>query len=176
MPHLWKFNMSNPCRTNKRWIHLTCRLDIHSEVNVFIDFVFEKRRRHTTYTLPLFYLKMILLDYQYRLIYIHLQHNVASTLQAFSTDITNLTHSPSVMENLSLILPNIDSSNGWIIEATEASSHQMLARPFKNGLIHILSMCDFDQRNVYTVKPVYNDHLVGYFFAFWSSSRWPRAT
>ena len=28
----------------------------------------------------------------------------------------------------------------------------------------------------YTVKPVYNDHLMGYFSAFWSSSRWPRAT
>ena len=26
------------------------------------------------------------------------------------------------------------------------------------------------------VKPVYNDHLMGYFSAFWSSSRWPRAT
>ena len=25
----------------------------------------------------------------------------------------------------------------------------------------------------YTVKPVYNDHLMGYFSAFWSSSRWP---
>ena len=28
----------------------------------------------------------------------------------------------------------------------------------------------------YTVKPVYNDHLMGYFSAFWSSSRWSRAT
>ena len=27
-----------------------------------------------------------------------------------------------------------------------------------------------------TVKPVYNDHLMGYFSAFWSSARWPRAT
>ena len=27
-----------------------------------------------------------------------------------------------------------------------------------------------------TVKPVYNDHLMGYFSAFWSSSRWPLAT
>ena len=31
-------------------------------------------------------------------------------------------------------------------------------------------------RFMYTVKPVYNDHLMGYFSAFWSSSRWPRAT
>ena len=27
-----------------------------------------------------------------------------------------------------------------------------------------------------TVKPVYNDHLMGYFSAFWSSFRWPLAT
>ena len=32
---------------------------------------------------------------------------------------------------------------------------------------------DFD--NLW-VKPVYNNHLMGYFSAFWSSSRWPRAT
>ena len=29
---------------------------------------------------------------------------------------------------------------------------------------------------VCTVKPVYNDHSIGYFTDFWSSSRWPRAT
>ena len=28
----------------------------------------------------------------------------------------------------------------------------------------------------HTVKPAYNDHLMGYFSAFWSSSRWPKAT
>ena len=28
----------------------------------------------------------------------------------------------------------------------------------------------------HTVKPVYNDHLMGYFSAFWSSLSWPRAT
>ena len=28
----------------------------------------------------------------------------------------------------------------------------------------------------YTVKPVYNDHPMGYFSAFWISSRWSRAT
>ena len=27
-----------------------------------------------------------------------------------------------------------------------------------------------------TVKPVYNDHPMGYLSAFWSSSRWPGAT
>ena len=28
--------------------------------------------------------------------------------------------------------------------------------------------------NEITVKPVYNDHPMGYFSAFWSSSKWPR--
>ena len=33
-----------------------------------------------------------------------------------------------------------------------------------------------DDRDVTdTVKPVYNDHLMGYFSAFWGPSRWPRA-
>ena len=27
-----------------------------------------------------------------------------------------------------------------------------------------------------TVKPVYNDHRMGYYSASWSSFRWPRAT
>ena len=37
---------------------------------------------------------------------------------------------------------------------------------------------DENTKNIYhnTVKPVYNDHLMGHFSAFWSSSRWPRAT
>ena len=35
---------------------------------------------------------------------------------------------------------------------------------------------DIAPRYGYTVKPVYNDHLIGYFSAFWSSARWPRAT
>ena len=29
---------------------------------------------------------------------------------------------------------------------------------------------------IHTVKPVFYDHLIGYFSAFWSLSRWPRAT
>ena len=35
---------------------------------------------------------------------------------------------------------------------------------------------DIRTSTAYTVKPAYNDHLMGYFSAFWSSSRWPRAT
>ena len=42
-------------------------------------------------------------------------------------------------------------------------------------IIHITVLYhDFIDHN--TVKPVYNDHLMGYFSVFWSSSRWPRAT
>ena len=37
-------------------------------------------------------------------------------------------------------------------------------------------ICHIMERKYYTVKPVYNDHLMEYFYAFWSSSRWPRAT
>ena len=32
------------------------------------------------------------------------------------------------------------------------------------------------RRMLGTMKPVYNDRLMGYFSAFWSSSRWPLAT
>ena len=40
----------------------------------------------------------------------------------------------------------------------------------------IVSSKWFHVSYVVTVRPVYNDHLMGYFSAFWSSSRWPRAT
>ena len=33
--------------------------------------------------------------------------------------------------------------------------------------------CGYPLINHNTVKPVYNDHLMGYFSAFWSSTRWP---
>ena len=39
-----------------------------------------------------------------------------------------------------------------------------------------LSIHDITYPISVTVKPVYNDHLMGYFSAFWSSSRWPLAT
>ena len=39
-----------------------------------------------------------------------------------------------------------------------------------------LSIHDITYTISVTVKPVYNDHLMGYFSAFWSSSRWPLAT
>ena len=42
----------------------------------------------------------------------------------------------------------------------------------KAALVHV----DHQGQNHNTVKPVYNDHLMGYFSAFWSSSRWPGAT
>ena len=42
--------------------------------------------------------------------------------------------------------------------------------------MHYSGQSQHDRCNCNTVKPVYNDHLMGYFSAFWSSSRWPRAT
>ena len=43
-------------------------------------------------------------------------------------------------------------------------------------LIQHYIWCNDEMFRIYTVKPVYNDHLMGYFSAFWSSSRWPKAT
>ena len=40
--------------------------------------------------------------------------------------------------------------------------------PWSCKLLHV---CGHDHT---TVKPVYDDHLMGYFSAFWSSSGWPR--
>ena len=40
----------------------------------------------------------------------------------------------------------------------------------------VMNPYDYDTREADAVKPVYNDHLMGYFSAFWSSARWPRAT
>ena len=45
-----------------------------------------------------------------------------------------------------------------------------ISKLYEHGLGFVVA------RAFYTVKPVYNDHLMGYFSAFWSSSRWPRAT
>ena len=47
-----------------------------------------------------------------------------------------------------------------------------LTRPAVNMTLNIIDI----YRVRYTVKPVYNDHLMEYFSAFWSSSRWPMAT
>ena len=45
------------------------------------------------------------------------------------------------------------------------------------GNIYLGPISIFDKMSYCnTVKLVYNDHLMGYFSAFWSSSRWPRAT
>ena len=39
----------------------------------------------------------------------------------------------------------------------------------------MLFICD-PNNHFNTVKPVYNDHLMGYFSAFWRTPRWSRAT
>ena len=52
----------------------------------------------------------------------------------------------------------------WIYNITETQ--------YTIQLIHMEQRAD----EQITVKPVYNAHLMGYFSAFWSSSKWPRAT
>ena len=42
-------------------------------------------------------------------------------------------------------------------------------------LFYVIVLAQYNQHDN-TVKPVYNDHLMGYISAFWSSSRWPGAT
>ena len=54
----------------------------------------------------------------------------------------------------------------------KASSHN--TKSYKSFVLEEYASCDVEYVN--TVKPVYNDHLMGYISAFWSSSRWPRAT
>ena len=40
---------------------------------------------------------------------------------------------------------------------------------------YVIVLCTHSSNWLSTVKPVFNDHLMGYFSAFWSSSRWPLA-
>ena len=54
--------------------------------------------------------------------------------------------------------------------------HPLVERADKNEQGYFSDSPGGISSHVYTVKPVYNDHLMGYFSAFWSSSRWPRAT
>ena len=44
--------------------------------------------------------------------------------------------------------------------------------PSKNPVMQRVSSCHVVRLCIYS-EPVYNDHLMGYFSAFWSSSRWP---
>ena len=55
----------------------------------------------------------------------------------------------------------------WWTQNGQLMTHWLIRESFSG----ITSVCDFG-----TVKPVYNDHPKEYFSAFWSSSRWPRAT
>ena len=66
----------------------------------------------------------------------------------------------------------------FIVACSYASNLQLIRHWFRQCII--TWSCDLGSGNQlvpnrwYTVKPVYNDHLMGYFSAFWSSSRWPR--
>ena len=51
-------------------------------------------------------------------------------------------------------------------------SHKLPA-PWSSRITEFCSLCHQVISIHGTVKPVYNDHLMGYLSAFWSSSRWP---
>ena len=66
----------------------------------------------------------------------------------------------------------------WWYRCFAQSNHPILA---DQHTTQFLPTCvnrprDFSYGKQCTVKPVYNDHLMGYFSAFWSSSRWPKTT
>ena len=72
---------------------------------------------------------------------------------------TNLHHRPHwQLPKYQLPVPKI-----WTTLVMEISLAQhSLTQSYSNTVLH---------KAIDTVKPVYNDHLMGYFSAFWSSSR-----
>ena len=65
----------------------------------------------------------------------------------------------------------------WIVHLDSIFSSWVNMRSvFPDNQIPITGIRRSSDRETGTVKPVYNDHLMGHFSAFWSSSRWPRAT
>ena len=83
-----------------------------------------------------------------------------------------------------LIVENILSGkiSGWSDRCTWFIDHLSTYFPY---MAWSLQMSWYQRGGVYpvtamirqsTVKPVYKDHPIGYFSAFWSSYRWPRAT
>ena len=67
----------------------------------------------------------------------------------------------------------------WIRSWINRYNHSLLhvvIHTWMSNFPRIGFYCNWSPVVIITVKPVYNDHLMGYFSAFWSSSRWPRAT
>ena len=91
---------------------------------------------------------------------------------------------------LSSVLLGVDECTQWgyalgfllpccsicIVGARHIGSCGWLLRWSSVSLLWLLHCIVFCWVCSYTVKPVYNDHLMGYFSAFWSSTRWPMAT
>ena len=82
---------------------------------------------------------------------------------------------------------NSPTENGVVLQQIYTQYQHWYSRFWVSRLIVILPYMSFFFTNKgwvyginsdmgYTVKPVYNDHLMGYFSAFWTSSRWPGAT
>ena len=60
--------------------------------------------------------------------------------------------------------------------AYDSKYNSMIAKP-SHGLYDCLnSSINTEQARDDAMKPVYNDHIMWYLSAFWSSSRWPLAT
>ena len=74
------------------------------------------------------------------------------------------------------LLPH-DDMRDILVELVEPSSSTQIddATEFIHASI-VESRQKYLKKDVRTVKPVYNDHLMGYFSAFWSSYRWSMAT
>ena len=105
--------------------------------------------------------------------YMHQAYDIqvfSSIFSRLNTALTILPNLPSrnAVSNPTTTLSNIIFARGGI------TIFAVLQQTFSiSWLVH----CTAWLWNVlYTVKPVYNDHLMGYCSAFWSSSRWPRAT
>ena len=69
-------------------------------------------------------------------------------------------------------LPTISSTPPHLLPVSEDI---MWGSPMYD-FVNITDVHPRPKATVSTVKPVYNDHLMGYFSAVWSSSRWPMAT
>ena len=71
----------------------------------------------------------------------------------------------------------------WLIQNSKGDYYSLVLNlvmiRFEAAMTHLFLVDAFYypvQHKHDTVIPVYNDHKMGYVSAFWSPSRWPRAT
>ena len=80
------------------------------------------------------------------------------------------------LTHISKRCPTCSRLYGWSNEHPRQTSYTFKVETGKNTAKSGTSESIRDTKTRHTVKPVYNDHPMGYFSAFWSSSRWPLAT